>query len=61
MHLPPGKAKGYRAVWDPELDSEHKKKRKKKDEKPATVQQKAFEVRNLFHDPSSLRNMIQTT
>jgi len=61
MHLPSGKAKGYRAVWDPELDSERKNKKKQKDEKPIGVQKKKIEVRNLFHDPPSLRNMMQTT
>lgn len=60
MHLPPGKVKGYRAVWDPELDSEHRKKKNKKEQKPVPVQTKKFEVRNLFHNPPSLRNIIQT-
>lgn len=59
MQLPPGKAKGYRAVWDPELDGRLKREERKR----ATVRTKEFglEVRNTFHNLLSLRNMIQIT
>jgi histone-lysine N-methyltransferase SETD1 len=57
MQLPPGKVKGYRAVWDPELDSRLKREERKR----AQVRTKEFglEVRNTFYNPLSLRNMIQ--
>ena len=47
MHLPAGKVKGYRAVFDPELVSGLKKEEKKK----ATFIKKEFglEVRKTFH------------
>jgi len=47
MHLPPGKAKGYRAVFDPELASGLKREERKK----ATFIKKEFglEVRQTFH------------
>jgi histone-lysine N-methyltransferase SETD1 len=53
MHLPPGTVKGYRAVWDPELDREHKKniKDRKERKKEQSASMKKFEVRNQFHDP----------
>lgn len=57
MQLPPGKVKGYRAVWDPELDSRLKREERKR----AQVRTKDFglEVRNTFYNLLSLRNMIQ--
>jgi histone-lysine N-methyltransferase SETD1 len=59
MHLPPGNVKGYRAVWDPELDGRLKREERKR----AQIRTKEFglEVRNIFHNPLSLRNMIQIT
>jgi histone-lysine N-methyltransferase SETD1 len=63
MHLPPDQVKGYRAVWDPELGTEQKKGTKTQMEKkgrPKPASMKKFEVRNRFHNPPSLRNMIQT-
>lgn len=60
MLPPPGKAKGYRVVWDPELDS----KLGKEERKRATARRKEFgtEVRcTLFHTPLSLRNIITVT
>lgn len=59
MQLPPGKVKGYRAVWDPELDGRLKREERKR----AQIRTKEFglEVRNIFHNPLSLRNMIQIT
>lgn len=59
MQLPPGKVKGYRAVWDPELDGRLKREERKR----AQIRTKEFglEVRNTFHNPLSLRNMIQIT
>lgn len=47
MHLSPGKAKGYRAVFDPELASGLKREERKK----ATFIKKEFglEVRHTFH------------
>jgi histone-lysine N-methyltransferase SETD1 len=59
MQLPPGKVKGYRAVWDPELDSRLKREERKR----AQIRTKDFglEVRNIFHNLLSLRNMIQIT
>ena len=58
--LPPsGKAKGYRVVWDPELDN----KLSKEERKRATPRKKEFgtEVRYIFHDLLSLRNIIHMT
>jgi histone-lysine N-methyltransferase SETD1 len=61
MHLPRGEVRGYRATYDPELNSEHKKKMKELGKKgPAPAAMKPIEVRNQFHDPPSLRHMIQT-
>jgi hypothetical protein len=61
MHLPPGKLKGYRVTYDPELSSEHQKKMKQAGKKgPTPAAMKTIEVRNQFHDPPSLRNMIKT-
>ena len=59
MQLPPGKVKGYRAVWDPELDGRLKREERKR----ATVRTKEFglEVRNTFHNLLSLRNITQMT
>lgn len=59
MQLPPGKVKGYRAVWDPELDGRLKREERKR----AQIRTKDFglEVRNIFHNSLSLRNMIQIT
>ena len=56
MQLPPGKVKGYRAVWDPELDS----KLSKEERKRATLRKRDFgaEVRYIFHILLSLRKMI---
>ncbi|KAF2725475.1 hypothetical protein K431DRAFT_215641 [Polychaeton citri CBS 116435] len=57
MLPPPGKAKGYRVVWDPELDG----KLSKDERKRAAVRKKEFglEVRNISHNLLSLRNIIQ--
>lgn len=59
--LPPrGKAKGYRVVWDPELDN----KLGKEERKRATARRKEFgtEVRNTrFHNLLSLYNMTIVT
>jgi histone-lysine N-methyltransferase SETD1 len=65
MQLPDGEVKGYRAVWDPELNPEHKKsikaqKEKKEKGKPLPASMKKFEVRKQFHHPPSSRNMLQT-
>jgi histone-lysine N-methyltransferase SETD1 len=51
--------KGYRAVWDPELDGRLKREERKR----AQIRTKDFglEVRNIFYNPLSLRNMIQIT
>jgi len=59
MHLPPGTAKGYRAVWDPDLESRLSREERKR----ATVRRKEFglEVRNMFHKSLSLHNIIQIT
>ena len=59
MLLPPGQAKGYRVVWDPELDG----KLSKEERKRATPRRREFgtEVRYTFHDLLSLRNMIHIT
>lgn len=59
MQLPPGKVKGYRAVWDPDLDGRLKREERKR----ATVRTKEFglEVRKIFYILTSLRNMIQIT
>lgn len=50
-----GSAKGYRAVWDPELDG----KLSKEERKRATVKRREFglEVRCIFHILLSLRNI----
>ena len=55
---PPGKAKGYRVVWDPELDG----KLSKEERKRAAARKREFgtEVRNTFHNLLSLRNTIYT-
>ena len=58
--LPPvGKAKGYRVVWDPELDS----KLSREERKRATTRKREFgtEVRYEFHSLLSLRNIIYIT
>lgn len=55
--LPPsGKAKGYRVVWDPELDG----KLSREERKRATIRKREFgtEVRNTFHNLLSLRNRL---
>lgn len=55
--LPPaGTAKGYRVVWDPELDG----KLSREERKRATPRRKEFgtEVRYTFHNLLSLRKMI---
>lgn len=59
MLPPPGKAKGYRVVWDPELDS----KLSKEERKRATPRKKEFgtEVRHIFHNSLSLHNIIDIT
>lgn len=53
MLPPPGKAKGYRVVWDPELDG----KLSKEERKRATPRKREFgtEVRYIFHRLLSLR------
>jgi histone-lysine N-methyltransferase SETD1 len=58
--LPPsGKIKGYRAVWDPELDV----KLSKEERKRATQRKKEFglEVRYNFHQSLSLRKIVYIT
>jgi [histone H3]-lysine4 N-trimethyltransferase SETD1 len=59
MLPPPGKAKGYRVVWDPELDV----KLSKEERKRATSRKKEFgtEVRNTFRYLLSLHNVIHIT
>lgn len=59
MLPPPGTVKGYRAVWDPELDG----KLSKEERKRATFRKRDFgaEVRYTFHILLSLRNMIYIT
>ena len=59
MLPPPGKAKGYRVTWDPELDS----KLSKEERKRATTRRKPFgeEVRYTFHKLLSLHNIIHIT
>lgn len=59
MLPPPGKAKGYRVVWDPELDV----KLSKEERKRATPRKKEFgtEVRNTFRNLLSLRHIIHIT
>lgn len=60
MLPPPGKAKGYRVVWDPELDG----KLSKEERKRATPRKKEFgtEVRYItFHHLLSLHNNIRVT
>ena len=59
MLPPPGKAKGYRVVWDPELDV----KLSKEERKRATSRKKEFgtEVRSTFRYLLSLHNMIHIT
>ena len=58
MLPPPGKAKGYRVVWDPELDN----KLSKEERKRATPRRKEFgtEVRHIFHNHNllSLRKIM---
>lgn len=56
MLPPPGTAKGYRAVWDPELDG----KLSKEERKRAILRKREFgaEVRYIFHILLSLRNMM---
>lgn len=56
MLPPPGKAKGYRVVWDPELDN----KLSKEERKRAAPRKKEFgtEVRHTFHNLLSLHNII---
>jgi histone-lysine N-methyltransferase SETD1 len=55
MLPPPGKAKGYRVVWDPELDN----KLSKEERKRATPRKREFgtEVRYIFRNLLSLHNM----
>lgn len=58
--LPPsGQVKGYRAVWDPELDN----KLSREERKRAMFRKRDFgaEVRYTFHILLSLRNMIHIT
>lgn len=59
MLPPPGKAKGYRAVWDPELDN----KLSREERKRAAFKKRDFgtEVRNTFHILLSLHNMTHIT
>lgn len=59
MLPPPGKAKGYRVVWDPELDN----KLSKEERKRATHRKKEFgtEVRNTFQNLLSLHKIIHIT
>jgi histone-lysine N-methyltransferase SETD1 len=60
MHLPRGEVRGYRANYDPELDSDHRKRMKEQGVKgPTPAPMKPIKVRNQFHDPPRLRNMIQ--
>ncbi|KAM0722034.1 hypothetical protein Q7P37_002960 [Cladosporium fusiforme] len=47
MQLPPGKVKGYRAVWDPELDGRLKREERKR----ATVRTKEFGLEAYQPDP----------
>ena len=56
MLPPPGKARGYRVTWDPELDN----KLSREERKRATTRKKEFgtEVRYIFHNLLSLHNMI---
>lgn len=56
MLPPPGKAKGYRVVWDPELDG----KLSREERKRATPRRREFgtEVRYTFHNLLSLRKMM---
>lgn len=58
MRPPPGKAKGYRVVWDPELDN----KLSREERKRATPRRKEFgtEVCAIFHNLLSLFKMIKT-
>ena len=53
---PSGRAKGYRAVWDPELDG----KLSKEERKRATIRRKEFgtEVCYIFRHLLSLRNIM---
>lgn len=59
MLPPPGKAKGYRVVWDPELDG----KLSREERKRATLRKRDFgtEVRYILHNLLSLRNMLNIT
>ena len=56
MLPPPRTARGYRAVWDPEMDN----KLSKEERKRAIVRKREFgtEVRSEFHSLLSLHNMI---
>lgn len=56
MLPPPGTAKGYRVVWDPELDG----KLSREERKRATPRRREFgtEVRHIFHNLLSLRKMM---
>lgn len=47
MHLPPGKVKGYRAVWDPDLARGLNKEERKKT--AVRVKEFGLEVRDIFH------------
>lgn len=55
----PGKAKGYKVVWDPELDF----KLGKEERKRATLRKREFgtEVRHIFHNLLSLNEMTYMT
>ena len=59
MLPPPGTAKGYRVVWDPELDKQLSKEERKR----ATPRKKEFgtEVRYIFHNLLSLHNIVNIT
>ena len=59
MLPPPGKAKGYRAVWDPELDN----KLSREERKRAAFKKRDFgtEVRYIFHILLSLHNITHIT
>ena len=59
MLPPPGTAKGYRVVWDPELDN----KLSKEERKRATPRRREFgtEVRYIFEILLSLHNIIHIT
>lgn len=59
MLPPPGSVKGYRAVWDPELDN----KLSREERKRAAFKKRDFgaEVRYIFHILLSLYNMTNIT